>query len=152
MGHKFDFALGDTRGIRQIMLKHAFFLHLAPPWEQFGYPPNFGDKELVDLTTKLVKSLTGTDYKYVIITNGATQALNAFICAKKETKTHSVHTHNLYFFFYPDIIKLHGLHHTPEETIAAKPYQISIVDTPSNPVGKINNGGSINGTVWDAAY
>lgn len=152
---KYDFAFGDTRGIREIMINHAKGLSLPAPWQDFGYPDHEGNPKLIELTRKLIKDLTGHDYKYVIITNGATHAIHAAIHATRTLSTDKVITNELYFGFYPGIVETNGLQHVTRSQIKTPSADdIVLLDSPSNPLGEILDYNSVAGEklIWDAAY
>jgi aspartate/methionine/tyrosine aminotransferase len=154
---KHDFAFGDTRGIRKKMLRQAKkILSLPLPWEDMGYPPHTGDLALIENTKKLIKDLTGKTYEYVIITNGATHAINAGIHALKTVDTGRLLTHHLYFGFYPQIASINNLEHKRfalgHEPISTRT-DIVLVDSPNNPSGFITpQTFEASRTIWDAAY
>lgn len=159
-----DFNFGDTRGIRQVMdaeLKRIGLGLVPQNLADFGYPPHEGTQELIEQVTKLISDLTGLGYKHILITNGATHALNAYVYAAKRMYGHrsevtGLVTRNLYFFFYPQIAKVHGLEHrtySPNFDGNPNPDDIGIVDSPSNPEGIMTRQGLIGSrVVWDAAY
>lgn len=156
MDYKYDFSWGDTRALREIMSQAMSSVGITAnvPWHNFGYPAHEGDPDLILYTRKIVENLTGHEYKYILITNGATHALNAFIWALKIPGygNQNLLTNKMYFLFYPGIATNHGLMHIPSDDLLCKNHDIAIVDSPSNPEGRIFSGGSSLNTVWDAAY
>jgi len=154
-----DFSWGDTSGIREIMLKHSghiFYSTRAMPWSLFGYPEHEGVMELRNLTKALIKNLTGREYRYIIITNGALQSLNAYVNSKVNSNTEILYTNNMYFAFYPNIAANMRLKHIGDIKKALNPgkQNIGIIDSPSNPMGDMFDGNSQvkENVVWDAAY
>jgi aspartate/methionine/tyrosine aminotransferase len=161
MEYKHNFAWGDTRGIRAIMMKYINETNILQniPWENFGYPEHEGDPELIRYTKTLINELTGHQYKHILITNGATHALNAYVAAIKTPDTDFMYTHKLYFLFYPGIASNHGLTHATQESMLTIPEkQIGIMDSPSNPEGKMHgnpffpNSTYSKNIIFDAAY
>jgi len=161
MTPKHDFGFGDTRGIRDLFVAHAGAIlnqSLIGLWKDCGYPKHEGEDRLILRLRLLIRNLTGYDYKHVLVTNGATNALNAYLYAAKnrsnDKKTH-VLTNKLYFGFYPGIIENAGLIHVPTEITNTGDREIQIIDSPSNPLGVLcpltNECGGAN-RVWDAAY
>jgi aspartate/methionine/tyrosine aminotransferase len=150
--HKFGF--GDTFGIRQSFMRHSNFLNLHQfDWNNCGYPAHEGNPKLVELVQKLIINLTGQNYQYIIITNGATHALNAFLFAAKTSNTVKVNIPERYFGFYPGIIKNAGLTHVKTDDLVPNYNELSIIDSPSNPEGLIRDVSLGGGrSVWDAAY
>lgn len=153
--HLPSFSWGDTRGLRETLLsiyKDLSFQGL--PLEKYGYPPYDGDHDLIALTKGLIKSLTGIDYKYLIITPGCTSAVNIAIAAMKKPYTQYVATRNLYYPRYPSMIEhVNELKHL-KGIEKAEPFDIILVDSPSNPLGEvgINNVTLSNDVIWDGAY
>jgi aspartate/methionine/tyrosine aminotransferase len=156
MTYKHDFSWGDTRGIREIMIKRAPFLQtLTSPWELFGYPPHDGLPELRIEIEKLILDLTGKKYTHILITGGATHALNAYAIATKNRFTQHLCTNSLYFSRYPGIATNTGLIHRPIDSFYSESmFDIRIVDSPSNPLGQMSTLQSTisEKVVWDAAY
>ncbi len=153
--YKHDFGFGDTRGIREIMMNHIPGKFLETDFGSYGYPPHGGNIELIEEVKNLIVDLTGKRYKHVLITNGATHALNAYVAAAKNGITRSLVTHPLYFMMYPGIAKIHGLEHKKQAFVNPSYYggELGIIDSPSNPHGKFAVCPvSATGTVWDAAY
>lgn len=154
--YKHDFAWGNTEGIRDIMIHHAGHALSHPlPFDKFGYPPDEGSADLLMEIRKLIKELTCYEYEHVLITNGATHALNAFIAASKFFDTEYLYTDKLYFPFYPGIAQNNSLVHIAHKDILSRPNQITILDSPSNPMGILRKSASLDlkaSIVWDAAY
>lgn len=152
MIYQYDFSWGDTRGIREIMLRHAAFLKVGTmPWDNFGYPPHDGNVNLKAEIKRLIHKLTGKDYQYVLVTGGATHALNAFVAAMRRPETKFLYTNKLYFSRYPGIATNFGLTHVKTDKVSPKMGDIGIIDSPSNPQGKLTAEGG-NEIIWDAAY
>lgn len=155
---KHDFAWGDTRGIREIMMEQVKRSGMAIEGQnlgKFGYPPHEGDAALIVEVRKLIKDLTGKEYKHVLITNGATHALNAYVNAQKTDKITGLATRNLYFSFYPKIAGNHGLEHvlySPNFDGMPRSEHLGIIDSPSNPEGIMTGKGNESRMVWDSAY
>jgi aspartate/methionine/tyrosine aminotransferase len=153
MEYKHDFGFGDTRGIREIMLKHAPFLSLGlMPWENFGYPAHDGNPLLKAEISKLIKNLTGKSYTYVLVTVGAMHAINAAIAAIRTPKTKFLYTNKLYFGRYPGLAVNSGLIHIKTDKMGPMNGDIGIIDSPSNPEGILSSHGNGDNIIWDAAY
>jgi aspartate/methionine/tyrosine aminotransferase len=122
------------------------------PWEIFGYPPHEGMPQLREEISKLVKNLTGDKYEYILVTGGATHALNTAIAAMKTQSTKYMYTHKLYFSRYPGIATNLGLEHIRTDKMNPRLGDIGIIDSPSNPEGKLHPIGDPVSIIWDAAY
>lgn len=152
MLYQYDFAWGDTRGIREIMLRHAAFLQVSNmPWENFGYPPHDGQPQLKTEINNLIMKLTGKTYKHILVTGGATHALNAGVAAMKTGTTRFLYTNKLFFSRYPGIAANLSLQHIKTDKVYPRDGDIGIIDSPSNPQGKISGEGN-KSVIWDAAY
>jgi len=156
--YKHLFGWGDTRGLRALMTQeNPFLLLLRPPIETFGYPPHAGNPELVSNAQAFIRALTGLDYQYLVITSGATQAINAAIHAMKETYTEYLACRKLYFPFYPGIANKNGLILKNDDALEYNKKAIRLIDSPANPTGAIheNEDGSIWNAItniWDSCY
>lgn len=162
--NRFDFSWGDTRGLREITLSRFFDFGKESAkidWQKDGgYPTHEGNAELIAETKKLIKSLTGLDYKHILITAGATNALNSYLYARKNMTDNEalwVRTHDLYYRMYPQIIRNQDAFHIKSKELKPTQDDVWIVDSPTNPKGQIITGlppgkTSEEGVVWDAAY
>jgi aspartate/methionine/tyrosine aminotransferase len=161
--NKHDFGWGDTRGIRAVMaaeLKRIGLNIYGQDLGEFGYPAHEGEPQLVEEVRKLIKDLTGRHYSKILITNGATHALNAFIFAHKSVRNIKIlSTNDMYFSFYPLIADIHGLEHKRYQDYDGTlgEGEIGIIDSPSNPKGRMlscrsEHFATVGGLVWDAAY
>jgi aspartate/methionine/tyrosine aminotransferase len=158
---KYFFSWGDTKGLRKMTLDKFFNFALQSSvidWDLHGgYAPHEGKPELLLETHKLIKTLTGREYKHVLITAGATNALNAYLYAKKTTSPTiddlCVFTNKLYYRMYPQIIENQNMIHLKHDTHQFDhSTDLAIIDSPSNPEGKLNKTAVAQGVVWDAAY
>lgn len=118
------------------------------------YSPDPGFKELVDLTKKVIKDTTGLEYKYVVITNGATHALNAIlqVHSRGENAIKTVVTNKFGYPFYSDMIRHKGLKRVEDLLYDGSEPFIRIVDSPSNPQGMQSRIGDVSRDIWDAVY
>lgn len=121
------------------------------------YPPHTGIDALKEKISAYMLEQSGILYPVdnIFITIGATGALNAAIMAwqKINNKNAAIATNDMYFGFYPNIIKNTGAIHLPFPSIEFFPaYDISIKDSPSNPEGKFTILPKADMEIWDAAY
>lgn len=122
-----------------------------------SYAPDAGEPELIRQVDKITKDLNGEGYKYYIITNGATQALNSVIRVMSSMyMTDQVNTDYLGYPFMQGIIdknlvcRVEVDFETERKAIGSN--HIVIVDSPSNPLGRQYEGYFSPHTVWDAVY
>lgn len=127
--------------------------------DSLHYPPDPGKEELIDLTKKYIRETTGIDYKYIIITNGTTGALNTVLRGLRDTENKIIcYTHKYVFPYYKPIIEQNkyvhktGLYKQHELQLSQKG-AVAIVDSPSNPEGHILlYTDTHNNIIWDSAY
>ncbi len=109
------------------------------------YPPLGGKQELVDL----VKRTNTLAREFVIITNGAKQALLAALYAYKVVfkKNTYLPMHKPYWLSYPTLLEMSG--YIEETNIVNTDRAIHICTSPNNPDGIESFD---NCDIWDAAY
>lgn len=127
------------------------------PPTNMSYAPDAGEPELIKKVDEITKSLNGKGYKYYIITNGATQALNSVIRVMSSIyMTDQVNTDYLGYPFMQGIISKNLVCRVEvdfdKERTAIGSNHIVIVDSPSNPLGRQYEGYFSPYTVWDAVY
>lgn len=162
--NKINCGWGDPYFLLDILSKQA--IPLSVNLKDCTYAPDAGDSDLLLKIKDITKKLTGHEYKYFIITNGATQAINTIMRVWEEKhNVQIVLTSKFGFPYYPMMIEKSKLSHNK---VDFKTYNrssqercfnhMSIIDSPSNPLGeqyfKQDNDG-LNGyllTVWDAVY
>ena len=112
------------------------------------YPPYEGKERL----TTHIKAITGK--KYIITTNGATQAINIVLRALKKSENKSIVVTNKHGFpYYPDMINKAGLIQQIVTSDQLSDKVINLVDMPSNPYGIVHEiKDPFNNTIWDAVY
>lgn len=111
---------------------------VRPNVKGMTYEEDLGNPNLVKYCLELTKKLTGNDYKYALITNGATQAINSTIRSwYKAYGKNTVITSNLGYPFYADMIEKANLTRKIVDlnTYVAKNNEITLIDSPSNPLG-----------------
>lgn len=153
----FDFSWGDCRGVREIAIKIFElnkFNNSLDIQSVGGYPPHDGNHGLISETRNLLYNLCGMNYNYVLITNGATHALNAYVSARG-VPGRSFFTHKNYFRLYPVIAEINRMQHVKQDHLIEKPVfgDVVVIDSPCNPRGDLHalSGFDLD-TVWDAAY
>lgn len=157
-----NFSWGDTDGVREIILNMYADNKKMSEYSLMnidkGYPPHEGDPNLIAEIKKLIARLTNKDYKHVIITNGATNAICAALSAMSPSE---IFINDRFFSLYPGIAaqftkNVHFLN-IKNSTLQNSDNSVAIVDNPSNPRGEIiSNIHSVPtnklGVIWDAAY
>lgn len=160
MVEEFRFCWGEPYCVREA-LKHYYKRkhYSSVNVDAIKYQAYDGDLDLVNLTKKFIKDTTGIDYKYLIITNGTTSALNIVLrCLQRNHGYKTCYTHRYYFPFYPNIIKRNqyeqktGLYQDHEIELKES-NSLAIVDSPSNPTGDLLlYTDNYNNIIWDSVY
>lgn len=154
---KYDFSFGNTPGIRDAFLKNCKGLNsLKFPWEQLDYPEHAGMPDLIELTRDIIQETTGIFYKWILITGGATQSINAYLYAAKKSGPEFIQgvlTNKLYYRYYPFAIRNHDLYHKASDGLTEpNSSEVHLIDSPSNPEGFVLSGHRQRHTLWDSCY
>lgn len=131
-------ALAETLGIKYPISATSFL--------DMSYPPHVGNPKLIEQLKKQAERQSGHKPKFLIVTCGATGALNAALHALKWPNSKLVIANKRYFPLYPQIIDAAGMTMTHNSKIA----HISLIDSPSNPEGSVSPFQSAD--CWDASY
>ena len=160
MIEEFRFCWGEPYCVREALKFYYKRKHFSSVnVDAIKYQAYEGDPQLIGLTKKFIKDTTGVEYKYLIITNGATSALNTVLrCLQHKQGYTTCYTHRYYFPFYRDILKKNnyeqktGLYRDHESELKQK-NTLAIVDSPSNPAGDLLlYTDSHNNIIWDSVY
>lgn len=155
----YDFGWGEPYCVREA-LKHYYKRKIHPVnIDNLHYSPDEGLEELISYTRMFLENTTGIDYKYIIITNGTTGAINVVLrsLANREKKN-ICYTHKYFFPYYPHIISKNGYQHktglyNQHECQLSKKNTVGLVDSPSNPEGEILlYTDRENNIIWDSVY
>jgi aspartate/methionine/tyrosine aminotransferase len=115
----------------------------------FGYTPHLGSPGLIEQMKDLAERQSGHRPKHLIVTCGATGAINAALYALKiEDEKEFVLINKRHFPFYPDMITVAGLIQTHDPSNGKN--TISLIDSPSAPEGLVFPFESVD--IWDSAY
>lgn len=159
MNYKYDLGWGNPYCLLEILSNLYRPRLLGTKITDLIYEEDEGNEELIQYCKQITKQETGIDYKHVLITNGATQALNSIIRAWSKTNAtiESVITSELGYPFYPTMIDKASLKqikvdfHKPFK--AEKYSSIIMVDSPSNPLGyQFTVDKTDNFIIWDGVY
>lgn len=160
---------GDPACVREVFLRWCK-LDYSVDQTNGGY--RFGEKckTLEDRVRNLSEELLGVRHKYIVITNGAMQGLDAALSFFKNVpfeaypgcssayigKCHSVITRKFYFPHYPKIIKMNGLRQLKFPFAGGIDHgsAVDLNDNPSNPEAKIGDVSDYpyEKVIWDAVY
>ena len=153
MKKTYDFLWGNPYFLLEILEK-KYNQKLAPyNIKEMSYAPNEGIPELIELTKKIIQETMGVNYKYIIITNGATQAINSILRFKISIGYTHVITHKYGYPFYDDMIKRAGFVRIEDNSLKLPKNEnaFRLIDSPNNPLGIQTKIGS-NNDIWDAVY
>jgi aspartate/methionine/tyrosine aminotransferase len=102
----------------------------------------------------MINQTTGLKYRYIIITNGATSAINCCLRHFRGKFDH-VCMRKYGYPYYPDMIKKAGyakIERGSKEDGDPLLRKINLIDSPSNPEGLQTSVGGDRNTIWDAVY
>lgn len=135
---KYDLGFGNAVVVRQAFLNNYegnIITFSNDTLSNFNYPPFEGDLELINITKQLIKKQIDKDYKYVMLTNGATGAICVALSALKSIGIEYCYTRNApWYTHYPKIIEAAGMSHNYK----LRQYYdstVALIDMPSNPKG-----------------
>ena len=126
------------------------------------YGPYEGIPTLIEETHKVIAQTTGQKYNHILITNGASSAVNCLLRKFKRDGGQVVHTTKYGYPSYEEMINRAGLKRVRNldapmvnlglsrdlMTIQA----IRLIDSPENPMGEQYTGGDDYRDIWDGVY
>lgn len=146
---KIDLGWGNPYFLLEI-LQQQYTPTLYPTQvSELSYPPKDGLPELQELTKKVIEKTTGFKFKYILITNGATSAINTILRYEKPI---IVHTGQYGYPLYENIIKDNGFIRVRHMNNSDSMSNIRLIDSPSNPEGNQFIEGNSKTDLWDAVY
>jgi aspartate/methionine/tyrosine aminotransferase len=154
---KYDLAFGHSVAVRKAFLdtyNGNIIVFTQDTLEKFDYPPYLGDPELIEMTKQVIKRQTGEEYKHIILTNGATGAINIVLSVYQMAGyKYCVTRRGPYYMRYPTMVKSAGLEHITEDDNQRMLETVALLDYPSNPLNFITEI-AVPGTptVLDAVY
>lgn len=156
---KLDLGWGDPHFLLEI-LSGIYTPRLGGPLliRDMTYSTDIGEKKLLEHVERITEQTTGNKYKYYLITNGATQAINSIMRVWSDNLPFHGYgiTSKLGYPYYPHMInKNSDLEHKKVDIGSYKPNQrkdIMIIDSPSNPYGEQFARNTFANTIWDAVY
>ena len=160
--NKFPLGWGDSFCVRKSFIEASDNFYI--PFNnqdiiEMGYTPHEGDPAMIEATRKIVERQTGINYNHIVLTHGATGALNVALTALKNSVFDNecvITTPPPFFRMYPEIISNSGFIHTYSEDLSNFNGHIILIDSPSNPTGKLRkedftNLGK-NAIIFDSVY
>jgi aspartate/methionine/tyrosine aminotransferase len=153
MSHDLQMARGAVDGETNLAIGEPFFLQniladeirVRYTSKRLTYPHIGGEPELIEELHRLLPQ-----YKYIVVTNGAKQAIEATFFALKRLERRSVVLHRApYWPSYPTLAKSQGLDFN---VAAPRPASIACITSPNNPDGSQNWLAQDIYDLWDGAY
>lgn len=163
MEKEFDLGWGNPYFLLEILDQETISFKKSIDYRMMTYEADVGNPKLIKRIKEITSDLTGNDYKYILITNGATQALNIIMRVwERDRNLLQCTTSRFGYPYYPGMIdKTTTMHHNQVEDLANHKLtkdgdDMMIIDSPSNPFGvQISGNIFVNGKsniVWDAVY
>lgn len=148
----FDFGWGNPYFLLELLDSHYGCKILTPNIVGMSYAPDNGMEALIKLTKESIIKSTGVDYKYIFLTNGATQAISSVFKHESILGNKNVYMQDLGYPFYDSMVKNAQLtRRAIKKTF--KDDSFVMLDMPSNPLGRQDNCDLVHERVyWDAVY
>lgn len=161
---RFDYAWGNPYFLLDI-LDGMYKVSNSSDIKSLTYGPYEGTPELIEATFKVIRKLTDGFPTYILITNGASSAINLLLRRFKANGGQVVQTTQYGYPSYEEMIKRAGLTRLrglekPQLNLGLSRdmrshTHVRLIDSPENPTGQqydSRTGGSFNGDIWDAVY
>ena len=155
---KFRFGWGNPHFLLDILQDKMPFLEYRPNLSDMIYGPYEGTPELIKATHQVIEQTTGQVYNHILITNGASSAINLLLRRFKTNGGSVVHTTPYGYPSYEDMIKRAGLTRVrqlnphPQLAVGPSGLRLNLIDSPENPTGKQHTIGDKNEDIWDGVY
>jgi aspartate/methionine/tyrosine aminotransferase len=148
-----DFGWGNPYFLLDILSTHKDIVKTSALTRDCSYGPDAGNLELIAKTREIIRYTTGQEYKNVLITHGATGAINSALRFFKDTGIDKVRTTKFGYPFYEEMIEKAGLERVRGLIAPRPPHKsIALIDSPSNPEGLQTLLGSPLQDIWDSVY
>jgi aspartate/methionine/tyrosine aminotransferase len=158
---KYNFGWGNPYFLLDIL--HAtYFPNLTMDVTKLIYGPYEGTKELIETSHRVIKETTGQQYSHLLITNGASSAVNVLLRYFKARGGREVFTTQYGYPSYEEMIKRAGLKrvrglHKPMVNLGLSHDLMTVqamrlIDSPENPLGDQFTGGDEHRDIWDGVY
>lgn len=158
---EFNLGWGESVAVRSAFIETLPRKYVAFDYyhlESLGYPAHEGDPSLIDLTREIIKRNTGNDYKYILMTNGATGAGTIALRSFQTQLEYCIVRPPPYFRLYPGMVKAAGLkiyHWGSSKGQYPATKGVFLIDSLSNPTCEFSNwkrNGHSDPIIWDAVY
>lgn len=134
---RFDLGFGNSPAVREAFIdvyKGNMLVMTHADLDGMDYPDRDGDKELIEITKKVIERQIGIKYRHIVLTNGATGGVVIALRAFKEKGALACSTRPApWYLRYPMMIKAAGLVHVQSDLDKT----VSLIDLPSNPLNEM---------------
>lgn len=159
---KIDFSWGNPHFLLEILDQKLGGINYFPDIRKMSYGPYEGTEALIQKTHDTILKTTGQVYTHILITNGASSAINLLLRRFKAQGGRDVLTTQYGYPSYEEMIKraglnrIHGLDtlqvnlglsHDLRSDISMR-----LIDSPENPMGEQFIGGDAHRDIWDGVY
>lgn len=151
--NQLDFGWGNPYFLLEVLRTHKDIMKGSIVTRECSYGPDIGNQDLIEKTKQIIIQTTGIEYKYVLITHGATGAINSALRFSASQGVNEVCTGKFGYPFYEEMIRKAGLKRRKTLVLPRPPHRsIRLVDSPSNPEGHQTPFGSPWSDIWDSVY
>lgn len=121
------------------------------------YGPYEGSPKIIEETHRVIKEVMGLKYSHILMTNGASNAINIVLRHFKSRGGVDVYTTKYGYPSYEEMIKRAGLNrirhlNSPIDLGTDSNSFLRLIDSPENPFGEQFGGGDASKDVWDSVY
>lgn len=159
---KIDFGWGNPHFLLDLLDQKLGGMNYYPDLKKMKYGPYEGTNALIAATREVIKETTGQTYHHVMITNGASSAINILLRRHKARGGMTIVTSKYGYPSYNDMIKraglqrFRGLERMEAQNIlepnGKEHSYVCLIDSPENPMGVQFTGGNAGRDIWDGVY
>lgn len=131
------------------------FLHNI---EDMNYGPYEGNSKIIEQTHQVIKETTGQEYNHILMTNGASGALNLILRRFRAKGGEKVYTTQYGYPSYGSFIsragleRIRDLNSCPLSLGIGNNLHMRLIDSPENPLGTQYTLGNPDIDIWDSVY
>ena len=149
---KIDMGWGNPYFLLDVMKKEVGDVDILVPTLDASYPPDLGIPTLIQQTHEIIKLTANQSYKHVVITAGATQAINSVMRYERKRGKKLVYMNEYGYPFYDDMVANSGLERRTFKKYTKKSKNFAVIDSPTNPEGDQITTMFLPNIYWDAVY
>lgn len=159
MVKKFNMGWGNPHFLLEILQEQLPNLLYSPKLTDMIYGPYEGTADMINKTHQVIEDTTGRSYEYILMTNGASSAINILLRYMKKQGYRNIHTSYYGYPSYEEMIKRAGLNRIRDYDNVPTIYYdqlhnggVRLIDSPENPTGIQFTGGDPSRDIWDGVY